>query len=173
VKLRSRIGAIFPSPITFQSFLIQSFLIQSFLIQSFLIQSFYHFQNFYLMSKYINWAATAFLALPFIVFGLNKFIGFASPPPPTDPVAQAFLGAMFTSFLAPLTGAIEIVGGLLVFVRRTAFLGWLLLAPIVVSISAFHIMHDMPGNGIWLISLLCFAVVGYGHKDRIADLITA
>jgi uncharacterized membrane protein YphA (DoxX/SURF4 family) len=110
----------------------------------------------------INTIARVLLALPFIVFGLNKFLGFAEMPPPSDPTAQAFLGAMFTSYLAPLVGAVEVVAAVLLLTRRTAFLGNLLLLPVTVNIAAFHVAHDMPGNGIWIITTLLHVLVALG-----------
>ena len=87
-------------------------------------------------------------AIHFIIFGANKFIGFASFPPPTDEIAQLFMGAMFSSYLAKLVGMIEIIGGILLLIPKTTFLGLLLCLPIVANITAFHLFHDLPGNGI-------------------------
>jgi uncharacterized membrane protein YphA (DoxX/SURF4 family) len=114
------------------------------------IHLFANITQFTMKNTLLHTIARVLLALPFIIFGLNKFLGFAQMPPPQDPTAQAFLGAMFSAYLAPLVGVVEILAGLLLFTRRTAFLGNLLLWPITVNIVAFHLAHDMPGNGIWL-----------------------
>jgi putative oxidoreductase len=114
--------------------------------------------------------ASVLLALPLIIFGLNKFLGFAQMPPPAGAGAQTFLGAMFTTYLAPLVGFTEIVGGVMLLIKRTSFVGWLLLTPVVVNIAAFHIAHDMPGNGIWLVTTALYAYVTYLKRDRIAGL---
>jgi putative oxidoreductase len=111
------------------------------------------------MKKTLMFALRVALALPFIVFGLNKFLLFADMPPPTDPIAQQFLGAMFGSYLAKLVGAIEIVAGLLLVIPRTTFFGALLLLPININIIAFHLAHDNPGNGIWVITTLLHLAV--------------
>jgi uncharacterized membrane protein YphA (DoxX/SURF4 family) len=99
------------------------------------------------------------LAFPFIVFGLNKFLLFADMPPPHDPIAQQFLGAMFSSYLAKLVGVVEIIAGLLLVIPRTKFFGALLLLPININIVAFHLAHDNPGNGIWIITTLLHLAV--------------
>ena len=117
------------------------------------------------MNKYLILIAKWLLALPLIVFGLNKFIGFADMPPPSDETAQMFLGAMFTSYLSKLVGLVEIIGGVLLLIPKTTFIGLLILSPIVANIAAFHVAHDFPGNGIWLLTFLTFAVVAYGQKD--------
>lgn len=88
--------------------------------------------------------------LPMVIFGLNKFFGFASVAPPEDPTAQMFLGAMFSSYLANSVGILEIIGGILVAIPRTAFMGWLILLPVISNIVLFHLAHDLPGNGLWL-----------------------
>jgi putative oxidoreductase len=111
------------------------------------------------------------LALPFIVFGLNKFLMFANMPPPADPTAQTFLGAMFTSYLAKLVAIVEIVSGILLLSNRTAFLGSLLLLPVTINIAAFHLVHDMPGNGIWIITTLLHIVVLFTQKEKVQSLI--
>jgi putative oxidoreductase len=113
------------------------------------------------------------LALPFIVFGLNKFLMFANMPPPADPTAQAFLGAMFTSYLVKIVGATEIIAGILLLMPRTAFLGALVLLPVSVNIAAFHLFHDMPGNGIWIVTTLLHAAVLYSFKDKFSVLSTS
>jgi putative oxidoreductase len=122
------------------------------------------------MKNYINIGFRVLLALPFIVFGLNKFLLFANTPPPTDPTAQAFLGAMFGSFLAKLVGATEILAGILLVFNRTSFLGSLILLPVTVNIAAFHLSHDNPGNGIWLITTALHAIVIYLQREKWSQL---
>jgi putative oxidoreductase len=113
------------------------------------------------------------LAFPFIFFGLHKFFFFADVTPPADPTAQAFLGAMFSSYLSKLVGATEIAAGLLLLSNRTTFLGSLLLVPITVNITLFHIAHDMPGNGIWLYPTLLHFVLIYFQRKRFASIFDA
>ncbi len=116
-------------------------------------------------------AVRVLLALPFILFGLNKFIGFADMPPPAGQQAQLFLGAMFGSYLVTLVGATEIIGGLLLLFRRTAFMGFLLLSPVVVNIAAFHLAHDMPGNGIWLFTSALYVYLLAQYRHRLLEFI--
>lgn len=123
------------------------------------------------MKKYVHAGATWLLALSFIVFGLNKFLLFLPVQPPEGAIAQAFLGAMFTSYLAALVGAVEVTAGLLLLIKRTSFVGLLLLVPVVVNIALFHIAHDFVGNGIWLFSLALFAITAAFQKDKIVQLL--
>jgi putative oxidoreductase len=122
------------------------------------------------MKNYIAIALRILLALPFIIFGLNKFLMFASMPPPADPTAQAFLGAMFTSYLFKLVAITEILAGTFLLFGRTSLLGSILLLPITVNIAWFHLAHDNPGNGIWLFTTLLHVAVIYTQSERFAKL---
>ncbi|TDT45033.1 DoxX-like protein [Maribacter spongiicola] len=113
------------------------------------------------MKNTIQNISIVFLAILMVIFGLNKFFGFIPVEPPVDPTAQAFMGAMFTSYLFVVVAIGEIVGGILLIVPKTRFLGWLLLLPVIFNIVAFHIAHDFIGNGIWLLPTLLFAVITY------------
>ncbi|MCU0418614.1 MAG: hypothetical protein MUC38_03065 [Cyclobacteriaceae bacterium] len=111
------------------------------------------------------------LAVPMIIFGLNKFLLFADVPPPAGAQAQAFLGALFTSYLAPLVGATEIIAGVLLLFSRTAFMGTLWLLPVTVNIAVFHVAHDLPGNGIWIVTTLLHGLVCYDQRESFRQLV--
>jgi len=111
-------------------------------------------------------------AIPLIIFGVNKFLLFFQAEPPTDPAAQLFMTGMFGSYLGKLVGIVEIIGGLLLLIPKTAFVGLLLLLPIAANIVAYHLSHDFPGNGIWLFTLVTALVVIIGHKADFQKLIT-
>ena len=101
-----------------------------------------------------------------IIFGLNKFFGFIPVEPPADPTAQTFLGTMFSSYLYQIVALAEIIGGILLFIPRTSFIGALILLPVIFNIVAFHFAHDLPGNGIWLAPTFLFALVLISFKER-------
>ena len=122
-------------------------------------------------NKILNIAIKTLLAAPFIIFGLNKFIGFADMPPPSDETAQMFLGAMFSSYLVKLVAIIEIGAGILILVPRTSFLGVILMLPVTVNIVGFHLFHDLPGNGIWIFSLIMQLAALVIHKEQINKLL--
>lgn len=122
-------------------------------------------------NKKIQFVAKLLLALPMIIFGANKFMGFIDVPPPDGETAMLFLGAMFSSYLVKLVGLIDIVGGVLLLIPRTAFVGYLCLLPIVINIVVFHFAHDLPGNGIWIPIALLTVVVGSGFRDKLGQLL--
>lgn len=79
------------------------------------------------------------LGLAFVVFGLNKFLGFM-PPPELPPAGGAFMGALAeTGYMIPLIALTEIIAGALILSLRLAPLGLVLLAPVSVNIVLFHI----------------------------------
>jgi len=110
------------------------------------------------------------LALLMIVFGLNKFMGFIAVAPPADPVAQQFMGAMFTSYLFVVVGIAEIIGGILLLIPRFRFIGWLLQGVIIFNIVAFHLAHDFIGNGIWLVPTFFFIILGSFQFKKLTQL---
>lgn len=113
----------------------------------------------------------AVLGILMIIFGLNKFIGFIAVDPPADPVAQAFLGSMFTTYLFKVVALAEITGGVFLLVLKLRFLGWLLLSPVIFNIAAFHVAHDFIGNGIWLLPAALFIWVGVNFRSSLSQLL--
>ena len=88
------------------------------------------------------------LGLGFIIFGLNILHPFMTPPPPeAGSLSAQFMGVMAPTHWLELVGLFQLVGGLLVIIGRTAPLGLLMLAPILVNILAFHLFLE-GGNGI-------------------------
>lgn len=111
------------------------------------------------------------LSVLMIFFGLNKFAGFLEVAPPEGQEAQLFLGAMFTTFLVKVVAFFEVVGGVLLLSPKTAFMGWLFLAPVFFNIVAFHIAHDFVGNGVWILPTLLFAALGLFYQHKITSLL--
>ena len=123
------------------------------------------------MKTNVETISAILLALMMLVFGLNKFLGFIAVEPPANPIAQQFLGAMFSSYLYVLVGLTEIIGALLLFSSRLRLMGWLLQAAVICNIVAFHIAHDFIGNGIWLAPTTLFLILGYFQFNKIANIL--
>ncbi|WP_430905784.1 hypothetical protein [Maribacter sp. 2-571] len=119
------------------------------------------------MKKTIHNSAIWLLALLMVTFGLNKFFGFIPVTPPVDAIAQNFMGAMFTSYLYVVVAIAEIVGGILLVLPKTKFMGWLLLLPVIFNIVAFHMAHDFIGNGIWLVPTILYGAITYLQFNNI------
>ena len=119
------------------------------------------------MQNILNWI----LAVLMLIFGLNKFFGFIPVKPPADATAQSYMATMFTTYLFVVVAVAEIVGGILLIIPRTKFIGWLILLPVIFNIVAFHIAHDFIGNGIWLLPSAIFIGIGYFHKEKFQTLL--
>ena len=88
------------------------------------------------------------LGMGFIIFGLNILHPFmTSPPPPEGSLAAQFVAVMVPSHWIAFVGVLQLVGGLLLVIGRTAPLGLVVLGPILVNILAFHIFLQ-GGQGI-------------------------
>ena len=88
------------------------------------------------------------LGMGFIIFGLNILHPFlTSPPPPEGSLAAQFVAVMVPSHWITFVGVLQLLGGLLLVIGRTAPLGRVVLGPILVNILAFHIFLQ-GGQGI-------------------------
>ena len=64
--------------------------------------------------------ARSLLGLIFVVFGSNMFLNFIPMPPPPEGPARDFMMALVVSHYFYVVGALEVVGGLLLFTGRWA-----------------------------------------------------
>ena len=119
------------------------------------------------MKKNIENIMIALFALLMVIFGLNKFLGFIAVDPPADPVAQTFMGAMFSTYLFKIVAVAEIGGGILMVIPKTRLIGWIVILPVMFNIVMFHLSHDFIGNGSWLIPTVLFSAISYFSNDDI------
>ncbi len=123
------------------------------------------------MKNYLPIIVKAILALSFLLAGLNKFFGFVQPTPSASGQAEAFLGILFSSYIRPLVGVLEIVGAVLLFSKRFSFIGLLILLPIMVNIIGFHVWYGYLGNGNLIVGTAGFLVVAYFHREDFKRLL--
>ncbi len=110
------------------------------------------------------------LAVLFITFGSNKFLNFMAIPPPIDSNAQAFMTGMFSSYLSSLVGFVEIFSSFMLLFRRTRFLGFLIIIPVVLNIILYHLSTNDVSNPIILIIGILFGGLCYSQKDAVKKL---
>jgi putative oxidoreductase len=115
-------------------------------------------------------SSIATLAFIFIIFGANKFLHFMTPPPPTDLVAQLFMVGMFNSYLGSLVGIVEIFSSILLLYKRTRFLGFLAIIPIILNILLFHVTTNDALNPVIIIISVIFGAVCYSQKEAVKEL---
>lgn len=101
--------------------------------------------------KHLTTIAGALLGLPFILFGLDHFMGFIPKEgmPPPNELQGHFMAAMAPSGWLGMVKVLEAVGGLLVAIPRTRAAGLLILGPILINILAYAIFL---GKGVGLFS---------------------
>ena len=89
--------------------------------------------------KIVSIIARYLLGLMFAVFGLNGFLNFIHQPPPTNPLALQFFGAIIASHFAAFFFAMQLIGGLLLLSGFFVPLALTVLAVEIYNILAFHL----------------------------------
>jgi hypothetical protein len=117
--------------------------------------------------------ARILLGLGFVVFATNYFVPFlpAQDPPPAE--ALPFLGAFVTSGFLTLVKVVELGAGLLLLANRFVPLALALLAPIIVGITAFHVLLAPAGIGIALGFLALELVLAWSYRGAFAPMLRA
>jgi hypothetical protein len=124
------------------------------------------------MSKIIP-AARTLLGLGFTAFALNYFVPFLPAPPPPPAEALAFLGVFATSGFLTLVKVVELGAGLLLLSNRFVPLALALLAPVIVGITAFHVLLAPAGLSIALVFLVLELVAAWGYRNAFAPMLRA
>ena len=114
----------------------------------------------------------------FAIFAINIYAALSTfttvLPPLTPPTAagRAFMDALTnTSFFTPLLGVTYLVGASALLLQRTAPLGIVLLAPVMVMIFFFHLF--LTGMVVWGAAWAgVLAVLAWGHRDAFKALVT-
>lgn len=100
----------------------------------------------------------------------HRWFGTAWPEHKEAPVAKALTTALSESGLVdPMIASVCLAGGLLLMFRRTAPLGIVALAPLVVGIFLFHTVlnHNWPWGAL---HLACLAVLAWLHRAALRPL---
>ena len=109
------------------------------------------------------------LAFVFVVFGANYFFNFM-PMTETTGNIKAFFDLFYPTKYLLVIKTLEVVVGLLLFIKPLRALGLLLLAPIVVNILLFELLiAHAPGIGVLLLLLNGIAI--YQHKEKYIGII--
>ena len=117
--------------------------------------------------------ARLLLGLLFFVFGLNGFLHFIPLPPPTNPVAGQFMGALVVSHYVVVIFLLQVVPGLLLLANRFVPLALTLLGPILANIVLFHAFMAPEGLPLPLILAVLWGVVAFHHRAAFAGLFQA
>ena len=124
--------------------------------------------------KYVKFILCLLFGLMFINAGLYKFLHYM--PMPEMPAEQQKLLAAFgeITWLMPLVGAVEVLGGLLFILPKTRALGAIVILPVMVGI-VIHNLTKFPtttGITIGLILLLINIWILIDNGDKYKTMIS-
>lgn len=111
--------------------------------------------------------------LAFLIFGLNGFFEFFSPPA-VPPAGKEFLGALVqTGYMMPMVKGIEVIAGFMIILGVQVPLALLLLAPGVVNIFLFHLFLAPVGIPLALFLVFSETYLGYAYFPRFRPIFRA
>ena len=115
--------------------------------------------------------ARSLLGLIFVVFGSNMFLHFIPMPPPPEGPAREFMTALFLSHYLYVVGALQVVGGVLLFAGRWTPLGLALLGPVIVNILCFHALMAPAGLPMAIVVSLLALFLLWRYREHFAGLV--
>ncbi|TVR49174.1 MAG: hypothetical protein EA425_12870 [Puniceicoccaceae bacterium] len=120
--------------------------------------------------KTVSLVARYLLALMLLVFGLNKFLGFMSMPPPEGDALTYFQGIATVNMMTIL-GVIYILSAVALAVGKAIGLACVVLAAVAFNILLFHLTLDLGGIVPGLILTILLVLVIAGNKSRFEGLL--
>jgi putative oxidoreductase len=114
--------------------------------------------------------ARILLGLIFVVFGLNGFFLFITPPEHT-PAGNAFINLLVTTGFMYVEKSFEIIGGALLLLDLYVPLGLAILASLVVSILSFHLLMERNTLAIGVIPFLLWGFLTWVYRKHFASLL--
>lgn len=109
------------------------------------------------------------LGLIFVVFGLNGFFLFITPPEHT-PTGEAFINLLVATGFMYFEKSLEIIGGATLLSKNYVPLGLSILAPIVVNIFLFHLLMERYTLVIGVTVFLLWAFLAWAYRQYFAGL---
>lgn len=89
--------------------------------------------------KYVKFIVCLLFGLMFINAGLDKFFHYNPVPKPDEAMQKIYAAFAELSWLMPLVGAVEVVGGLLFIFPKTRALGAIVILPVMIGI----VLHNL------------------------------
>lgn len=124
------------------------------------------------MKNKILFVVSLLFGLMFINAGLNKFLNYMPVPKDMpESMMKVMTAFMQVSWLMPLVGTIEIVGGALFIFKKTRALGAIVILPVMVGVLLTNIFNAPSGLPIALVMLLINLWAIIDNKDKYLHLI--
>src|SRR5260370_28024804 len=99
------------------------------------------------------------------------FLHFIPMPPPPEGPAREFMTALFLSHYLYVVGALQVVGGLLLFTVRWTPLGLALVGPVIVNILCFHVLMAPAGFPMAILVTFIALVLPWRQRQHFAGLL--
>jgi uncharacterized membrane protein YphA (DoxX/SURF4 family) len=123
--------------------------------------------------KTVSIIARYLLGLQFTVFGLNGFLHFIPQPPPPNPLAIQFLGAVIISHFAAFFFALQVLGGLLLLFGFFVPLALTVLAAELYNILAFHLTMAPASIPPALVACVLWILVFLQYRESFTGIFSA
>jgi putative oxidoreductase len=123
--------------------------------------------------KITSIVARYLLGLIFTVFGLNGFLNFIHQPPPTNPLALQFFGAVIASHFAAFFFAGQVLGGLLLLFGFFVPLALTVLAAELYNILAFHLTMAPGSIAPGLVACVLWILVFLQYRESFKGIFSA
>lgn len=125
------------------------------------------------MKKKILFVLCLLFGLMFINAGLNKFFNYMPAPTNLAPSMMKVMKAMTDiSWLMPLVGAAEIIGGILFIIPKYRALGAIIVFPVMIGILLTNIFDAPSGLPIALVLLAVNLWVLFDNRDKYLPMVS-
>ena len=126
------------------------------------------------MKNKILFIVCLLFGLMFINAGLNKFFNYMPPPQDMpEETLKMFMAFVQISWLMPLIGVAEIIGGVLIVFKRTRALGAIIILPVMVGIILTHVTIAPEGLPIALILFAILVWVTVENREKYLPMVRA
>jgi putative oxidoreductase len=116
--------------------------------------------------------ARIILGVIFVVFGLNGFVLFITPPEHSV-AGGKFIDLLVSSGFMYVEKLLEVVGGTLLLVNRYIVLGLVILGPLVVNILLFHLFLERHTLVIGVVPFVLWAWLLWVNRRHLRPLFVA
>ncbi len=123
--------------------------------------------------KFAVIGARVLLGLIFVVFGLNGFFHFITPPEMSDPAGSLMGAFMATGYFMIVVKVVEVVSGLMILTGRYVPLGLILLAPVSVHILLLHLFLDQAELPIAIFIIAAQLFLAWAYRDSFSGVLQA
>lgn len=95
--------------------------------------------------KIVKFILCLLFGLMFVIMGLNKFFNYIPMPQMSDAQMKLMNAFVTLSWLMPLVGAIETIGGILFIFSKTRALGAIVILPVMIGILLHNMVFEPSG----------------------------